>query len=114
LPADTRQRSVSDAGVSWWVLADCKATLHVALLRTQKGLELIASSAAGGYFILPSEAYLQKLYHDPGFAPILAKQEARQARERKRFLAIVCTDNLGAVWQPAEETCERFAAEDGN
>ena len=35
-----------------------------------------------------------------------------QARERNRFLSIVCTNNPYAdVWQPAEETCDRFAAE---
>ena len=37
------------------------------------------------------------------------------ARERGRFLAIVCTDNpYAAVWQPAEGTYERFAATVGN
>ena len=79
-----------------------------------RGLALIAKAAADGYFILPNEAYLQTLYDDPGFAPILASQEARQARERNRFLTIVCTDNpYAAVWQPAEGTCERFASESG-
>jgi hypothetical protein len=81
----------------------------------EQGLVLIAKAADGGFFILPNEAYLQTLYDDPGFAPILASQEARQTRERNRFLAIVCTDNpYAAVWQPAEGTCERFAAEGGN
>jgi TolB-like protein/Tfp pilus assembly protein PilF len=80
-----------------------------------RGLTLIAKAVEDGYFILPNEAYLQTLYDDPGFAPILAGQEARQARERERFLAVVCTDNpYAAVWQPAEGTCERFAAEGGN
>jgi hypothetical protein len=64
------------------------------------------------FFILPNEAYLQTLYDDPGFTPIIAGQKARQARERNRFLSIVCTDNpYEEVWQPAEGTCERFAAE---
>lgn len=77
-----------------------------------KGLALIAKAAEDGYFILPSEAYLQALYDDPGFAPIRANQEARQARERKKFLDIVCTDNpYAAVWQPAEGTCGRFVVE---
>jgi len=76
-----------------------------------KGLALIAKAVEDGYFIRPREAYLQSLYDDPGFAPILASQEARQIRERGKFLAIVCTDNpYAAVWQPAEGTCERFAA----
>jgi TolB-like protein/Flp pilus assembly protein TadD len=81
----------------------------------EKGLALIARAAEDGYFILPGEAYLQTLYDDPGFAPIREAQEARQTRERNRFLAIVCTDNpYAAVWQPAEGTCERFAETIGN
>jgi hypothetical protein len=81
----------------------------------EQGLVLIAKAADGGFFILPNEAYLQTLYDDPGFAPIIARQEARQARERNRFLSIVCTNNPYAdVWQPAEGTCERFAAEQKN
>jgi tetratricopeptide (TPR) repeat protein len=80
----------------------------------KRGLALIAKAAEDGFFILPNEAYLQELYEDPRFAPIRATQEARQARERERFLAIVCTDNpYEAVWQPAEGTCERFAATGG-
>ena len=79
-----------------------------------KGLALVAKAAEDGFFIPPSEVYLQALYDDPGFAPIRAAQEARQARERERFLAIVCTDNpYAAIWQPAEGTCERFAATGG-
>jgi tetratricopeptide (TPR) repeat protein len=81
----------------------------------EKGLALISKGVEDGFFIPPNEAYLQTLYDDPGFAPILADQEARQARERNRFLAIVCTDNpYEEVWQPAEGTCEQFAAEGGN
>jgi tetratricopeptide (TPR) repeat protein len=81
----------------------------------EKGLMLIAKAVEDGYFILPNEAYLQTLYDDPGFAPIRASQEARQARERRKFLNVVCTSNLyEAVWQPAEGTCERFTAEGGN
>ena len=80
----------------------------------ERGLALIAKAAADGFFILPNEAYLQSLYDDPGFAPIRAMQEARQARERERFLAIICTNNpYAAVWQPAEGTCEGFAAAGG-
>ncbi len=81
----------------------------------ETGLALIGKGAEDGYFIWQKEAYLQTLYDDPGFAPIRASQEARQARERDRFLAIVCTDNpYAAVWQSAEGTCERFAAWSGN
>ena len=81
----------------------------------EKGLALIAKAVEDGFPIPPGPAYLQVLYDDPGFAAILASQEARQTRERERFLAIVCTDNpYLSVWQPAEGTCEQFAAVGGN
>ena len=81
----------------------------------EKGLALIATAVEDGYFILPSESYLQTLYDDPDFAPIRESQQAHQARERDRFLAIVCTDNpYAAVWEPAEGTCRQFAAESRN
>jgi TolB-like protein/Tfp pilus assembly protein PilF len=81
----------------------------------EKGLALIAKAEEKGYFILPKVAYLQTLYDDPGFAPIIARQEARQARERNRFLSIVCIDNpYKEIWQPAEGTCERFLVEAQN
>jgi len=77
----------------------------------EKGLALIARAVEDGFFIPPNQAYLQVLYDDPGFAPIRASQEARRDRERERFLDIVCTDNpYLSVWQPAEGTCEQFAA----
>ena len=79
------------------------------------GLALIAKAVESGTFIPQSEAYLQVLYDDPAFAPIRARQEARQSREREKLLAVVCTDNpFATVWQPAEVTCERFAVEGGN
>jgi TolB-like protein len=81
----------------------------------ESGLALIAKAADDGFFILPNEVYLQVLYDDPGFAPIRKSQEARQARERERFLAIVCIDNpYVTVWRPAEGTCEQFAAAGGS
>ena len=73
----------------------------------EKGLALIASASEDGYFIWPDKAYMQELYEDPGFAPILAKQAARQSRERERFLEIVCYDNpYEDFWRPAEGTCK--------
>ena len=81
----------------------------------ESGLALIAKAVEEGTYIPSREAYLRTLYDDPGFAPILATQEARQAHERDRFLTIVCTDNpYATVWQPAEGTCEEFAAAGGN
>jgi hypothetical protein len=95
---------------------DYEEGLAAYLAGAQKmGLTLIARAVEVGTFIPQSQAYLQVLYDDPAFAPIRAAQEARQARERKNFLAIVCTDNPYApVWQPAERTCERLAAVGSN
>jgi tetratricopeptide (TPR) repeat protein len=84
-------------------------------LAGERSFALIAKAVEDGVFIPQREAYLQTLYDDPGFAAVRASQEARQTRERERFLAIVCTNNpYAAVWQPAEGTCERFAATVGN
>jgi tetratricopeptide (TPR) repeat protein len=81
----------------------------------EQGLTLIREAVENGYFVLPNEAYLQALYDDSGFAPVLAAQRERQKRERDKFLAIVCSDNpYEAVWQPEGETCVRFLAESGN
>ena len=81
----------------------------------KKGLALLDKATEDGVFIPPNEAYLQALYDDPGFAPILARQKGRQVRERDKVLAVVCTNNpYEAVWQPAEGTCEGFAASGGN
>jgi TolB-like protein/Flp pilus assembly protein TadD len=77
---------------------------------TQLGLALIAQATDDGYYLVPGQAYLQPLYEDPGFAPILADQRARQDRERERLLAVVCNDNPYAdAWAPLPATCEAFA-----
>jgi len=111
-----RYRETGYTNGPWYVSADYEEGVAAYLAgEHEQGLKLIAKAADGGFFIFPNQAYLQTLYDDPGFAPIIANQEARQARERNRFLSIVCTDNPYAdVWQPAEGTCERFAAEQKN
>ena len=111
-----RCREAGLTGTYWRFNVDYEEGLATFLSGERElGLALITRAVDDGYFILPNEAYLQTLYDDPGFAPIRVAQEARQARERNRFLAIVCADNpYAAVWQPAEGTCERFAAESGN
>lgn len=82
--------------------------------KRERRLAVIAKGPENRYVILPRQAYLQVLCDDPGFAAIRARQEARQARERQRLLAIVCNDNpYVALWQPAEDTCGRFAAAGG-
>lgn len=85
--------------------------VHFLAGEDQRGLALIAQAVDDGYFIRPKEAYLQELYDHPGFAVIREKQEVRQAREREKFLSVVCAGNpYEAVWQPAEGTCEQFSS----
>jgi TolB-like protein/Tfp pilus assembly protein PilF len=77
----------------------------------ERGLALLNKATDDGVFFPPNEAYLQAIYDNPGFAPILARQEARQIREREKVLLVVCNDNpYEAVWQPADGTCDRFAS----
>jgi len=113
-------RRYEEAGISTFVRAGLSPDYEDGLANyfagdDQRGLALIARAVENGYFIPPGEAYLHDLYKHPDFAAIRAVQELRQTRERERFLAIVCSDNpYAAVWQPAEGTCERFTAKDGN
>ena len=111
-----RYREAGINGVIFWNNVDYEEGLADYLSGDrQKGLALIAKAVGDGMVIPQGEAYLKELYDDPGFAPIREMQEARQARERAKFLAVVCTDNpYAAVWQPAEGTCERFATVDAN
>jgi TolB-like protein/Tfp pilus assembly protein PilF len=77
----------------------------------ETGLVFISKAVEDGYLIPTNEAYLEGLYGNPGFAPIRERQEARQAREREKFLAVVCDDNpYAAIWQPLDGTCEQHAA----
>jgi len=73
----------------------------------EKGLELMAKGAMDGFWIKPPAAFQKAIFNDPGFAPILERQRNRQARERRKVLAVVCHDNpYAAVWQPVPETCK--------
>jgi TolB-like protein/Flp pilus assembly protein TadD len=77
----------------------------------EKGLALLDSATEDGVHFPENLAYLQVFYDDPGFAPILERQRVRQARERARVLAVVCTNNpYAAVWRPAPGTCDEFDA----
>ena len=111
-----REAGIVGGSLFYWDSVDYQEGLVAYLSgEHEKGLALIAKAVEDGFFIPPSEAYLQTLYDDPGFAPIRASQEARQARERQKFLNVVCTDNpYAAFWQPAEGTCEEFAVVGGN
>jgi TolB-like protein/Flp pilus assembly protein TadD len=76
-----------------------------------RGLALFAKAMEQGDVHPPRMTYLQALYDDPGYAAIVATEESLKTRERSRFLAVVCTDNpYAAFWQPADGTCEQFAA----
>jgi TolB-like protein/Tfp pilus assembly protein PilF len=109
-------RRYRDAGwttsISFDLSADYEEGLALYLSGAhEKGLALITRAVEDGYFMPQQEAYLQQLYDDPGFAPVRAMHEARQTRERERFLAIVCRNNPYAdYWHPAEGSCERFAS----
>jgi len=73
------------------------------------GLELMAKAARDGYWIRPAAPFQRSMYDDPGFAPLLEEQKARQAGEQAQVLAVVCTNNpYATVWRPAEETCARY------
>ena len=73
----------------------------------EKGLDLISKAAEDGFWIVPGSAFNEERYQSPEYAEIFAMQEARQARERKRVLDVVCNDNpYAAVWDPMPETCE--------
>jgi len=75
-----------------------------------EGLALIARAVDDGFWIPPQAAFQKALFEDPGFAPILAVNKAREVRERARILDVVCNDNPYAeVWQPLPETCEAHA-----
>ena len=72
-----------------------------------RGIALIGKAAEDGYFIPPSEAYFDMLRDEPAFVEILGKQSRWQARERARFLAVVCANNpYASVWEPAGGTCD--------
>ena len=74
--------------------------------RREAGLALLDRGTAQGVIVAPSSAFMQPLYDDPGFAPIMARQLERQARERKLVLEAVCNDNpYESVWRPHENTC---------
>ena len=113
-------RRQHEAGMTEWCLPfQCVdyADGLVAFLSEDResGLALLSRAAENGFVIYPNEAYLQVLYDDPGFAPILAGQQVRRKRERDKVLAIVCNDNpYAAVWQPEAGTCEQFADAGGN
>lgn len=78
-----------------------------------RGLALIARAVEAGYFIHPAKFYPPDIYEEPRFAQIQAKQDAVQARERARFLSVVCDDNpYQEVWQPVQSTCGGYEKTD--
>ena len=77
--------------------------------KREAGLARMQKAVEEGYFVPVGEHYLQPMFDDPGFTPILAIQKEHQARESAIFLEVVCNDNPYAeVWQPLDSTCETF------
>ena len=75
----------------------------------QQGLALLDAAVKQGEFIPTNQEYLRFIYDDAAFAPILARQQANQARERDKVLSVVCLDNPYAdVWVPMESTCSGY------
>jgi len=105
-------RRLRDAGVTL-TRRDNSTDYHEGILAflsgdRARGVELIARAVDDGFSIPPMSAYQEERFRDPGFAPILAVQEARERRERAKLLDVVCNDNpYASVWQPLPETCER-------
>lgn len=77
-----------------------------------KGIALIAKAAEEGYWISEApSAFREAMYQEPEFQLIFERQAARQARERKKVLEVVCNENpYAAVWQPVTETCKKIAS----
>ncbi len=81
----------------------------------EQGFAFLEAAVDQGTYIPTKLEFLRFMYDDPGFAPILAKQKANQARERDKFLSVVCVDNPYAdVWVPMESTCSDYAAANVN
>lgn len=77
----------------------------------ETSLTLISRAADDGFDMPPISPFQESRYQDPDFAEILKGLEARKARERAKVLAIVCNDNPSPdIWQPAVETCEKYAS----
>jgi TolB-like protein/DNA-binding winged helix-turn-helix (wHTH) protein len=74
----------------------------------ESGLQLIAKAAEDGYIIAPADASYDLFRDEPVFVEILERQARRQARERTRFLTVVCNNNpYAGVWEPATNTCQK-------
>ena len=105
-----------DAGIKFYEIGLVQMGV-VTFLEGNKaeGLDMLKEAAERGEHIRLNVGALEELYAHPGFVPILAIQEARQQREREKFLAIVCNDSpYEAIWQPQPGTCEAYAAEQAN
>lgn len=73
----------------------------------ESALGLIRKAVERGFFVFPNEAYLQDLYHHPGFAPIMEIQREHRTQERTKFLSVVCHDNPDpGLWSPPIDACQ--------
>jgi tetratricopeptide (TPR) repeat protein len=118
---DAAVRRNRSAGIIGGGAGEYPATAFVAALAAlqsgdrEKGFAYLDTAVDVGEYIPLNFEFLRFIYDDPKFAPILAKQEANQAREREKFLSVVCSDNPNAdVWVPMESTCSDYAAANVN
>ena len=81
---------------------------HYLIGEKDAGLAALAKVVELGFYVPVFQAYLKELRSDPGFAPLLAKQQAKQSVEREKFLAVMCgLDNpVPNFWRPSERACE--------
>jgi TolB-like protein len=81
---------------------------HYLIGEKDAGLAALAKVVELGFYVPVFQAYLKELRSDPGFAPLLAKQQAKQSVEREKFLAVMCgLDNpVPNFWRPSESACK--------
>jgi tetratricopeptide (TPR) repeat protein len=81
---------------------------HYLIGEKEKGLATLAKVVELGFYVPVFQAFLKELRSDPDFAPLLAKQQAKQSEQREKFLAVMCgLDNpVPNFWRPSEKACE--------
>jgi tetratricopeptide (TPR) repeat protein len=81
---------------------------HDLLGEKERGLATLAKVVELGFYVPVFQAYLKELLSDPGFASLLAQQQAKQTVQREKFLSIMCgLDNpVPNFWRPSETACE--------
>jgi len=81
---------------------------HYLIGEKDRGLTALAKTVRLGFYVPIFQAYLKELRSDPGFAHLLAEQQAKQLMQRGRFLTVMCgLDNpVPDFWRPSKSACE--------